>query len=120
LRTQVKREENKVEDDSRETYQAKAIRMMKQYIREIDTLLSEYAGRSNKPQVRVDQINKLSEFIDKYLRSIAENRQWPSEIMELWVKFTETFQRGRGRSGSWTRSLEYVRRLDRYFQNIES
>jgi hypothetical protein len=109
-----------MEDDSRETYQAKAIRMMKQYVHEIDLILSEYAGRSNKPDVRTQQINKLSEFIDKYLPSIAENREWPAEMIELWEKFTNTFRRGRGRSGSWTSSKEYIRRLDRYFQEIDS
>ncbi len=101
---------------TRETGQAEYVAKMKKNTRGIVAALTPYAGKPNKPDTPKDQVNKLSNVFVKYLAGIAASRHWSSNVEETWQKFWKTWKKG---DGSWTESLEYAKKLQTIFNDIE-
>jgi hypothetical protein len=107
-------------DPSRDTFQMGYINQMKKNIQIIERYLARNAGSSGKPQIEIAQILEYSKVFDERLAGIAQDRHWSPTVLLLWREFKQTFRDGHAGAGSWTKSLEIVRKLDLMFRDIEA
>lgn len=100
----------------RDNFQAQAVQNIKDNLKKIGIVVSQYAGKSGKPQTPKDQVNQISGFIDEVIEPVAIGRHWNSNILTLWEEFKDTFERG---EGNWTKSKKIIQDLNERFKDIE-
>lgn len=95
-------------DDPRSTYQTQALIEIQESAEVLERYVQRFAGK-NKTDAVLQQPPVYVRRIEKYIQTMVRAKRITFQCYEQWTAFKEVFGYGSNGTGSWTRSLPFLR-----------
>jgi hypothetical protein len=101
----------------RSTIQAQAVEKLKTDMAHLVSLLNQYAGTLNKPNIAELNVKHYMTELNEWFPKVADARSWPAAELQQWQRLWTTYKNGKG---SWTTMKQIATPLNARVQQAEA